>query len=124
LLAGVKFSCFKTIIQLNVHMGNLTPFCPKAKCDDGLLDLIILNATSLGNTVNIFNQANHGGHIDGTIVELFQVRSYTVEPIGKSKQELEGDNTTNLDGELVGWSPFTVTCVPKAVTVVVGIDHV
>lgn len=28
--------------QLNVHMGSKSPFCPKAKLDDGLLDVVII----------------------------------------------------------------------------------
>lgn len=106
-------------------MGNLVPFCPKAKVDDGLLDLIIVHHASLSAIVGAFNKSETASHIDGEVVEQFQVQSYTLEPIGKSletaKGGLTGEKVTNVDGELVGWAPFTVTCVPKALTVITGL---
>ncbi len=101
-------------------MGSLIPFCPKAKCDDGLLDLIIIWGSSLTNTLSIFNKAHTANHIDNQVVEHYQVKSYTVEPQGKSKTELMGEEATNIDGELVGWAPFTATCIPAALKIIVG----
>ena len=98
--------------QLTAHMGDKMPFCPRAKVDDGLLDLVLLKATGRLRLVSVMEKAKKGEHVSDVI--YVQARGYRVEPGPKSPI---GVQTANLDGELVGFSPFEVTCVPGALRV-------
>ena len=99
--------------QTTVHMGDKMPFCPRAKLDDGLLDLVMVRHTSRCGLVGIMENAKAGGHTEGPHVEYHQVASYTLNP---TKADC-GALSVNVDGELVGFSPCRVTCVAEAVEI-------
>eukprot|EP00499_Haloplacidia_sp_CaronLabIsolate_P009686 CAMPEP_0196779966 /NCGR_PEP_ID=MMETSP1104-20130614/6685_1 /TAXON_ID=33652 /ORGANISM="Cafeteria sp., Strain Caron Lab Isolate" /LENGTH=60 /DNA_ID=CAMNT_0042150153 /DNA_START=19 /DNA_END=197 /DNA_ORIENTATION=- len=49
--------------QLTVHMGDKMPFCPRAKADDGLLDLVLVPPMGRCNLVKTMEHAKRGAHI-------------------------------------------------------------
>jgi len=82
---------------------------PKAKIDDGLLDVVLLNKTSRLRVLKLFPTIFKGTHIEQPEVEMFQARSIRVlAPAGK---------TLTPDGEQMGSTPIEVTCLPGAIDV-------
>ena len=83
---------------------------PKAKIDDGLLDLIIVNGNvSRLKLFQTLPKLFKGTHIDDPEVEYLQVKDfslYTNEP-----------NKLNIDGELKGHTPIDVRIIPNAIEI-------
>jgi diacylglycerol kinase (ATP) len=80
---------------------------PKARLDDGLLDVVLLKRISRIGLLRLFRTVYDGSHIRHPQVEYLQARSITVtEP-----------NPGQLvpDGEILGRSPARFECIPGAV---------
>ena len=56
--------------QTTVHMGDKMPFCPRAKLDDGLLDLVMIRHTSRCGLVGIMENAKVAKHTEGPQVNI------------------------------------------------------
>jgi diacylglycerol kinase (ATP) len=81
---------------------------PRARLDDGLLDVVLLKRISRIGLLRLFRTVYDGSHIRHPQVEYLQVRSITVtEP-----------NPGQLvpDGEILGRSPARFECMPGAVS--------
>ena len=102
---------FSLIIACNTcHTGKGMKMAPKAKLDDGLVDLVIIRygATRfklLSTLPKIFD----GSHIYDPIVEYHQVEEFSLIP--------KVDETLNIDGELLGSTPIHVKVKQKKMTV-------
>jgi len=80
---------------------------PKAKLDDGLLDVVLLRGISRIGLLRLFRTVHDGSHIRDPHVEYLQVRSITVtEP---------APGPLVPDGEILGTSPACFECLPGAV---------
>jgi YegS/Rv2252/BmrU family lipid kinase len=82
---------------------------PNASVDDGLLDVTLLNKLSRRRLLAAFPTIFSGEHIHLPEVEHFQARKIHIET--------EPAKILTPDGELVGITPTTVECLPKAVPV-------
>ncbi|MCA9792666.1 MAG: diacylglycerol kinase family lipid kinase [Candidatus Eremiobacteraeota bacterium] len=80
---------------------------PKARPDDGLLDLCLLPRTTYPETVRQLLGSVTGKHIDLPGVQYYQVRRFSVatDPVERIQ----------LDGELVGETPVEVEVLPGAI---------
>jgi len=108
--------------QCTVHMGDRMPFCPKSKLDNGLMDLVMIKKTGRLKLVKIMTDAEHAGHVaHEDKVEYHQVKSYSLTP--KPGSKMVGPDSVNIDGELVGVSPFKATVMPRAVRMVAGLKN-
>ena len=63
--------------------------------------------------VSVMEHAKKGRHVEDEGVQYVQAREYTLTPVA----EHGGEATVNVDGELVGFSPMRVRCVPSAIRV-------
>jgi YegS/Rv2252/BmrU family lipid kinase len=77
--------------------------------DDGLLDVVVLRANSLGESVRAIWDLLREGHGGDAFVgyargRQVRVETHPVQPV-------------QLDGDAGGTTPFTATCVPGAITV-------
>jgi len=90
-----------------VHTGMGMKIAPRARIDDGLIDLVIARHAGRLKTLSLFPKIFNGSHVDDPIVEYHQARAFTIEP--------DTDDMLNVDGELKGRSPVRVTMMPGAV---------
>ena len=98
---------FTFILALNTqHTGKGMFAAPKAKLDDGLIDLIVVREKGKMKLLNLLPKIFDGSHIDSDIVEYHQVSSFSLIP--------EEDSVLNIDGEIAGKTPIKVTMIPNS----------
>ncbi|MBO3752339.1 YegS/Rv2252/BmrU family lipid kinase [Streptosporangiaceae bacterium NEAU-GS5] len=82
--------------------------CPSARTDDGLLDVLILDAIPKGRFVRLFPSVYRGTHVGHEGVSIVKSASVTVEA---------PDVIAYADGERIGPAPFTCVVEPGALRV-------
>lgn len=80
---------------------------PRARLDDGLLDIVILNKISRLKLLRLFSSIYNGSHIDYQEVEYIQAKKIS---IGK-----EFSGRLIPDGEVLGETPAEFECLHKAI---------
>ncbi len=104
-----KWNNVFVIISNSRYTGGDYLIAPKAKIDDGKLDLIVLNKLSRINLLKTFPKIFDGSHIDTPFVDYIQAK--TIRLKAKTPKVL------SPDGEIYGKFPVEVTCLPKAIKV-------
>ncbi|MCK5847287.1 MAG: diacylglycerol kinase family lipid kinase [Bacteroidales bacterium] len=84
------------------YTGSSFLMAPKAKVDDGLLDITISRKTSRWKVLKIFLSIFEGKHIEHNDIEYIQAKKIIV----KTKD----NKTLTPDGEQYGSTPITVEC--------------
>ncbi|MCA2222147.1 diacylglycerol/lipid kinase family protein [Nonomuraea aurantiaca] len=98
-----------------VAVGNTSSYgagmrvCPDARPDDGLLDVMILEAVSTAEFVRVFPSVYRGSHVSHQAVSVRRVRSVRLEA---------PDVVAYADGERIGPSPVTCEIQPGALRVI------
>ena len=88
------------------YTGTDFEIAPRARFDDGLLDLMVVRAVTRRRLLQVFPRAYSGRHIDQPEVTCRQVRQLRLlAPEGLPLA---------ADGEFAGASPATIECVPGA----------
>jgi diacylglycerol kinase (ATP) len=82
--------------------------------DDGLLDVVVINAMSKGELVRTYPKLYRGTHVRHPAYEHHRVGTITVGSPGV---------VAYADGERVGPLPLTARCVPGALRVVAPPDR-
>jgi diacylglycerol kinase (ATP) len=80
---------------------------PKARLDDGLLDVVLLNRISRIGLLRLFNTVYDGSHVRNSKVEYFQARSIKVTESRAGR--------LIPDGEILGNTPASFECLPGAI---------
>ena len=100
-------------------LGSLTQFTgsamrmgPKAKLDDGLIDISIVRSISRKQMLTLFPKIFTGDHIYSDILEYKQVDSYSIIP--------DEHDPLNCDGETIGSTPIEVKVLPEELEVFVS----
>ncbi|MBT3994020.1 MAG: diacylglycerol kinase family lipid kinase [Gammaproteobacteria bacterium] len=94
-------------IALNtIHTGKGMKMAPKAKLNDGLIDIILLKKASRMRVLKIFLQLFSGKHIYDPLVQYRQVKYFSIN----SKNDL-----LNIDGENIGQTPIEVSVERNAI---------
>ena len=97
-----------TIFASNTkHTGKGMKAAPKAEIDDGLIDLVMIKDASRFSFLRFFRDFLAGQHLDNKLVTYRQLTSFELQ----TKDHL----ILNIDGELKGYSPFSVRVLPKAI---------
>ena len=105
-------SSFSFIIACNTkYVGKDMKMAPKAKIDDGEIDLIIVKKTSSFTLFSVFPKLFDGSHIDHNACEYVHCKSFSIQP-----NEL---GSLNIDGEIIGSTPFSVNIVKNGVELIV-----
>jgi len=83
--------------------GTTFLMAPKAKLDDGLLDLVLLNKIGRIKLLKVFTSIYDGSHINYPEVEYIQAKSIKIEE----------EKPANLipDGEILGKTPVEFKCL-------------
>ena len=99
---------FTFIIACNsMHVGKGMKMAPKARLDDGLIDLIVIRAgASRTRLLQVLPKLFDGSHINEPEVEYYQTSKFSLIP--------ETDEILNIDGEIMGSTPIKVKMIPKA----------
>ncbi|MFQ6673721.1 MAG: diacylglycerol/lipid kinase family protein [Fidelibacterota bacterium] len=98
---------FVFVIGCNTrYTGKGMCLAPRAKLNDGLIDLVVIRDATRRQLLKMFPKVFDGSHLKYPYVEYYQVREFAVVP--------DEDETLNLDGELKGTTPFEVKMVPGA----------
>ncbi len=105
---------FTFIIACNsMHVGKGMKMAPKARLDDGLIDLIVVRAgASRTRLLRVLPKLFDGSHINEPEVEYYQTSKFSLIP--------EMDEILNIDGEIMGSTPIKVEMIPKAFAMFVG----
>ncbi len=103
---------FLLVVACNtVFSGSGMRLAPRAKVDDGKLDVVILRRASRWQMLRLFAKVFDGSHVDMPCVEYHQVRSLSI--LSDDREPLD------LDGEIKGTSPVSIQMIPGAVRIFV-----
>ena len=100
-------------------LGSMTKFTgsamkmgPKAKLDDGLIDISILRNATRKQLLNLFPKIFTGEHIYSDLVEYRQVDSYSIIP--------DKHDPLNIDGETIGSTPINLKVLRESLEIYVS----
>jgi len=104
---------FSFILACNtIYVGNGMKMAPKARIDDGLIDLLIVRKTRRIKLLSLFSKVFTGDHIHDPIVDYRKISRFSI---------LSSDNQVLIiDGRIVGLSSLPDKSPPIHVTVVPG----
>jgi YegS/Rv2252/BmrU family lipid kinase len=89
------------------HTGKGMRAVPKAKIDDGLIDLVMIKNANRLSFLKFFRDYLKGQHLAHKLVTYRQLTSFELQT--------NVHQILNIDGELKGSSPFSVRILPKAI---------
>jgi diacylglycerol kinase (ATP) len=100
---------------------------PKAKINDGLIDLMLIRTSNPLELAQIFMNLYDGSHVDLPTVEYIQVKRFSLVPYPPNCSKIEDESNfepeeyeeiIDIDGELKGVTPFDCTVFPKSINIV------
>lgn len=109
-LDGKNFE--KEVIFIEISNSRWTSnflMAPKARIDDGLLDVTLVRQLSRARLLQCFPKIFAGDHIFMPEVEQYQVRRIAIQT--------KEPKILTPDGELLGSTPIVVECLPQALEV-------
>ena len=104
-----KNSKFSLLTVCNtIHIGKGMKMAPKAKLNDGLIDLIVVKSgASRKRLLQVLPKLFDGTHINEPEVSYFQTKKFSLQPIE--------DERLNIDGEIMGSTPIEVETIHNAI---------
>ncbi len=90
-----------------IFSGSGMRLAPRAKVDDGKIDVVILRDASRRQLLRMFTKVFDGSHVDMPCVEYYQVRSLSI--LSADRDPLD------LDGEIKGTVPMSLEVIPGGV---------
>ncbi|MCH7916805.1 MAG: diacylglycerol kinase family lipid kinase [Planctomycetes bacterium] len=102
---------FTFVIVCNtIHTGKGMKIAPKARLDDGLMDVVVVREHAKPmRLLKLFAKLFEGKHIEDPLCEYYQVRRCALLP--------EKEGPLNLDGDIMGRTPVRLEVIPKAFSV-------
>ena len=102
---------FTFIIACNsIHVGKGMRMAPKAKLNDGLIDLILVKSgASRTRLLKVLPKLFNGTHINEPEVSYLQTKEFSLIP--------KNQDILNIDGEIIGSTPIKVKIIPKAIEI-------
>jgi len=102
---------FTFVVACNsIHIGKGMKMAPYAELDDGLVDLIVVDASiTRQRLISVLPKLFNGTHVNEPEVTYYQASSFSLFP--------ETDDILNIDGELNGTTPITVKMLKQAVKI-------
>lgn len=113
IIDGKEYS-YKTLLFLVINSagaGGFKYLCPKAKLDDGLLDMVIFEKTNNAELFQIFTKVFNGQHITHPKVHYFQAENIKIIP--------ENKLLIDTDGDPGGYAPAEISSVHNAIDILV-----
>ncbi|MBS96997.1 MAG: hypothetical protein CL736_07785 [Chloroflexi bacterium] len=102
---------FMFIIGCNsIHIGKGMKMAPKARIDDGLIDVVVVDdEISRFRLLRVLPKLYKGTHIFEPEVKYFQSDSFSIET--------NQNDVLNIDGEIIGKTPIKVEVIPKVIEI-------
>ena len=82
---------------------------PKAKVNDGLIDVVAVKKTSRLKLFKLFPTIFSGNHVNDSVVNYHQVKSISIKPDINSR--------LIVDGEIIGETPCQMEILPEKIEV-------
>ena len=92
-----------------IHTGKGMKIAPKAKLDDGLLDLIVVPETQIFKLLTMFPKIFDGSHLGHEVLQYYQVKEFSLKP--------SINESLNLDGEVYGKTPIDVSVIKHGLSI-------
>jgi diacylglycerol kinase (ATP) len=100
------------VVANGTSFGGGMRIAPNAVLDDGQFDVVVIGDTGRPRALTGIPSLYRGRHLNRSEVEVFRARTVRVS--------CDGDPMLfDVDGELVGTTPATLTCLPAAITLCV-----
>jgi len=94
----------------SIHVGKGMKMAPNARLDDGLIDLVIVEGNiTRRRLLSVLPKLFDGTHVNEPEVTYKQASSFSLIP--------ETDDDLNIDGEMFGTTPISVTMLPNALDI-------
>ena len=102
---------FTFIVACNsMNIGKGMKMAPKAKIDDGLIDVITVDGNiKRKRLLSVLPKLFTGEHIHEPEVNYYQTNKFSITSDNK--------DLLNIDGEIIGSTPFKVEIIPKAIKI-------
>ena len=102
---------FMFIIGCNsIHVGKGMKMAPKAKNDDGLIDVVVVDdEISRLRLLSVLPKLYKGTHIFEPEVKYYQSNEFSIFT--------EKNNILNIDGEIIGNTPIKVDVIPQIIEI-------
>ena len=102
---------FTFVVACNsIHIGKGMKMAPYAKLDDGLIDLVVVDANITRQRLfSVLPKLFDGTHVKEPEVTYHQASSFSIFP--------ETDDILNIDGEMTGTTPLTVRMLKHAIKI-------
>lgn len=110
---GYRGDAMLCLVTNSRSVGGFEQIAPDASVNDGLLDVLIVKPTNLGDMIRLVTSALRGEHIGDDRLEYFQAREIRLSS--------QGTVDLNVDGEYGGRLPYSVRVMPRHLTVVADI---
>ena len=107
-----SFSVWNVLVANGRTSAGRVEVAPRAQLDDGLLDVVIIQAGTFVDLADLSVRYIFADYIASDQVVYRQAREITL----KSQPPLK----FSLDGDLVDEQPISFRCLPKAINVIVG----
>ncbi len=108
---GEKYN-FNTLLFLVINSsgaGGFKNLCPKAKIDDGLLDIVIFEKTNNAELLHVFTKVFNGQHITHPKVHYYQGKNIKID--------CEKKLPIDTDGDLGGYMPAEISSVHNSIEI-------
>jgi len=98
------------VICNTIHTGKGMKIAPRAKLNDGLMDLVLIKDAPRLKLLKLMPKLFTGKHINDNIVEYMHISKIKLQPNKVSK--------LNIDGEIKGRTPFELTVIPNEIEII------
>jgi len=98
------------VICNTIHTGKGMKIAPRAKLNDGLMDLVLIKDVPRLKLLKLMPKLFTGKHINDNTVEYIHVSKIKLQPNKVSK--------LNIDGEIKGITPFELTVMPNEIEII------
>lgn len=106
-----RCGAFPAVIACNTqHVGSGMRMAPRARLDDGLMDLVVLESASRLQTLGLLRRVYDGSHVETRNVSYIHTKRCLLEA--------DTQGLLNVDGELVQTDRFEIEVVPGAIDVI------
>lgn len=98
------------VICNTIHTGKGMKIAPRAKLNDGLMDLVLIKDVPRLKLLKLMPKLFTGEHINDNAVKYIHVSKLELKPNIISK--------LNIDGEIKGKTPFELTVIPDKIEII------
>jgi diacylglycerol kinase (ATP) len=101
---------FLLVVACNtIYSGSGMKLAPRAKVDDGKIDVVIIRSASRWQMFRLFAKVFDGSHLHMPCVEYHQVSSLSIFS--------DGREPLDIDGEIKGTTPVSIQMIPGAIRI-------